>query len=220
MGLDVKDSIVGFTQPGSDLVSAFIGGQDNPTIVSASVPQGSWSFAMGKIGTEVQMVSYSRTAGVLSRFTAANAGGTPSLTFKYALTVTGVTPPNQIGAGQGGWYVVLFSSGPAAGKGAFLSAADELVVFFDVATMAETKRVTLTGTPFRIVADETHGNLIVANADPAAGLTRYDSVAPSTGTVTRLQSTSTLLSVGLAVSADGTKIYSGMRDKAEALPNQ
>lgn len=194
----------------------------NAVMTFVSTPADPFSIAMGKLGTQVVAVVYSREAGVLSAYGVTNSSGTIGINLIASLALTGITPASQLaGTGKGGWQVAIFSSGPAAGKGAFLSAADNKVIIFDVATMTQVGNpITLSGVPFRIAADETHGNLIVANADSDARLTRYDSIALATGTVTRLHSTSTLLSVGFAVSADGTKLYSASRDAAEALPNQ
>lgn len=78
----------------------------------------------------------------------------------------------------------------------------------------------LTGTPFRITADVTHGAVIVAYADLANATTTYTSVNASSGTVTPPLNTSSLLSVGLAVSSDGTNLYSAQRNQIEVKPNQ
>jgi L-alanine-DL-glutamate epimerase-like enolase superfamily enzyme len=152
----------------------------------------------------------------------ANVSGTVSVTPRGSpLVLTGFTPASQLaGTTNGGWQVAAISSGPAAGNGAVLSAYDKALSIDDLATMTELHRVSLTGIPFRIAADETHGTVIVAYADVDAGLTRYASVDVATGSVTPLTVTSTLLSVGFGVSSDGTKLYSCMRDKCEVLPNQ
>ena len=86
--------------------------------------------------------------------------------------------------------------------------------------MTVTKQVVLTDTPFRIAADVTHGAVIVAYANPANGTTTYASVDVASGTVTPLLNTSSLLSVGLAVSSDGTNLYSAQRNQIEVKPNQ
>ena len=87
-------------------------------------------------------------------------------------------------------------------------------------TLKVTQRVVLTGTPFRITADITHGAVIVAYANPANGTTTYASVDVASGTVTPLLNTSSLLSVGLAVSSHGTNLYSAQRNQIEVKPNQ
>ena len=73
--------------------------------------------------------------------------------------------------------------------------------------------------PFRIVADNANGALIVADVE--AGLTRFLRVDVATGVVTpsELQATTDLLAVGLAISADGSKIYAAMRDQFQILSN-
>ena len=71
--------------------------------------------------------------------------------------------------------------------------------------------------PFRIVADNANGALIVADVE--AGLTRFLRVDVATGVVTEPQATTDLLAVGLAISADGSKIYAAMRDQFQILSN-
>jgi hypothetical protein len=82
------------------------------------------------------------------------------------------------------------------------------------------KSVKLSGTPFRIAADTTHGAVIVAYADPESMTTTYASVDALSGTVTPLTSTSSLLSVGLVISSNGTKLYSSQRNQMDVELNQ
>jgi len=64
-----------------------------------------------------------------------------------ALTTTGVTPKSQLPVGVGVWRLVVFRSGLAARTGVFLSQVDGLLVFFDINSMSELRRVILPGAP-------------------------------------------------------------------------
>jgi hypothetical protein len=120
----------------------------------------------------------------------------------------------------GGWLIVVFDSGPASGTIAVLSTYDQLLLLLNESTWKVTDSVKLSGTPFRIVADTTNGKVIFAYANPASATTTYASVNASSGAVTPLTSTSSLLSVGFAVSADCTKIYSSQRSQMDVKSNQ
>jgi hypothetical protein len=169
---------------------------------------------------ETDAIVYARESTELRRYAVANVGGNINIALKGALTLTGITPASQVPALSGGWQLVALGSGSASGTAAFLSQFDGTLVFVDLNSMTELRRASLQGVPFRIAADETHGTIVVAFADVAAGLTRFASVDVSTATVTALTSTSNLLSVGLLVSADGTQIYAAMRGQLQPLPNQ
>lgn len=134
------------------------------------------------------------------------------------LSLTGLTPLSKCGTGEGGWQLAVFDSGPAAGIAAVLSQKDKTLIFVDLTVGQELRRVTLMGNPFRIAVDNVNGRLVVANADLNARLTRFDSIDPTTGAVSRLNSTSGYLAVGFAVSSDGTQLFVGMRDKVVMLP--
>lgn len=224
MAVAAKNGVGCTTQPSAGLLSCFDLGQASPPMISAAAGQQPWSLAMGDLGSgataETDAVVYSRADTTLWRFTITDTSGTVGVTAQNALTLTGITPASGLGVGQGGWQVVLFSSGPMAGKGAFLSDADKVLVWFDTQTMTMIGApVTLTGNPFRLAADETHGKAIVAFADPDAGLTRFAAVG-SDGSVTTLTTTTQLLAAGLQVSPDGASIYAAMRDQFAVLPNQ
>jgi hypothetical protein len=139
---------------------------------------------------------------------------------KGALTLSGITSATQLKGADGGWQLAAFDSGQASGTAALLSQADGILVFVDLNTMTELRRVTLQGIPLRIAPDAAHGAVIVAFADVNAGLTRFAKVDVATATVTTLNSASSLMAVGLAVSADGASIYAAMRDQLAVLTNQ
>jgi hypothetical protein len=143
------------------------------------------------------------------------------------LILNGLTPADTLaGTGNGGWDMVRFETGPAAGTIVLFSAYDKALIFVKASTMTETNRVILSlpsgsGTPFRIAADETNGRVIVALANVgAATSTTFLAVTP-TGAVTELTAIAQdLIAVGLGVSSDGTNIYACMRNQCQAVPNQ
>jgi hypothetical protein len=143
------------------------------------------------------------------------------------LILNGLTPADTLtGTGNGGWDMVRFETGPAAGTVVLLSAYDKALVFVNASTMTETNRVVLSlpagfGTPFRIAADETNGRVVVALANVGAAIsTTFVAVTP-TGAVTPLTAVAqNIIAVGLGVSSDGTNIYACMRNQCQAVPNQ
>jgi hypothetical protein len=134
--------------------------------------------------------------------------------------------PNQPSSSGFGPYVVLpFDSGPALGLVAVFSTQDKVLAVVNSGTMQILGTpVNLTGTPFMAAKDLTDGKVIIASTDLASGVTSYSSIDLTAGnpasSLTMLQSTDTLLSIGLGVSADGTKIYSAQRNQLHVLANQ
>jgi hypothetical protein len=176
------------------------------------------SIAMGTFGVETDafVVSVDGTPSLYKvRASDAYTGEEP------ALALPGITPmsslPNVV---TGGWQVVVFDSGSASGTAAVLSTYDHLLVLVNTSTWTVTKSVSLSGTPFRIATDVANGRIIVAYANPANATTTYDAVDALSGVVTPLSSTSSLLSVGLVVSSDGTKLYSSQRNQLEVKQAQ
>lgn len=225
VGVAADNGYGGVTQPATNSVSFYdmTGGVGTVNVVTASnlgnYPE---AIAMGTFGPETDafVVSVNDSpAPLLHKVRASDAytGEEP------AFPLPGCTPMSAVQAANpvaGGWQVVVFDSGPASGTVAVLCAYDKTLDLVNVG-MWTVKSVTLSGVPFRIAPDATHGNVIVAYVDLANARTTYDSVAALTGTVNPpLTSTSSLLSVGLAVSSDGTKIYSAQRDQLQVLSNQ
>lgn len=122
-------------------------------------------------------------------------------------------------ASGGSWQLAVFDSGTGASTAAFLSETERVLIFVDLNTGQEFRRVTLSGAPFRIAADNANGAVIVASADGVTGSTRFTRIAVTTGAITPLTSTTSLLAVGLAVSSDGTKLYCAMRDQLQIIAN-
>ena len=125
---------------------------------------------------------------------------------------------------QGGTQLAMLEQNGTTPKriAAVLSRFDKNVSFVDIHDplhLQVTRPFAVGGDPFRIAADNVHGSFIVAFVDPATGGTKFAKLDAATGAVSPLSATSSLLTVGLAVSADGTKFYVSMRDKFEIVPN-
>lgn len=223
VGVATKNGLGCATEPVQGNLSCFVVSLNlfNPPFRSVAAGNQPWSLAMVALGAETDAVVYSRESTEIRRYSVVDLNDSPLITLKGAVTLSGITAADQLQAGVGGgWQVVTFNSGAASGTAAFLSQFDKILVFIDLNTMTELTRVTLQGIPFRIAADETHARAIVAFADVTAGLTRFSSVDVVTGTVTKLTSTSALLTTGLAVSADGGSLDGAMRAQLVVLVNK
>jgi hypothetical protein len=223
VGVATKNGLGCATEPVQGNLSCFVVSLNlfNPPFRSVAAGNQPWSLAMVTLGAETDAVVYSRESTEIRRYSVVDLNDSPRITLKGAVTLSGITAADQLQAGVGGgWQVVTFNSGAASGTAAFLSQFDKILVFIDLNTMTELTRVTLQGIPFRIAADETHARAIVAFADVTAGLTRLSSVDVVTGTVTKLTSTSALLTTGLAVSADGGSLDGAMRAQLVVLVNK
>jgi hypothetical protein len=223
VGVATKNGLGCATEPVQGNLSCFVVSLNlfNPPFRSVAAGNQPWSLAMVALGAETDAVVYSRESTEIRRYSVVDLNDSPLITLKGAVTLSGITAADQLQAGVGGgWQVVTFNSGVASGTAAFLSQFDKILVFIDLNTMTELTRVTLQGIPFRIAADETHARAIVAFADVTAGLTRFSSVDVVTGTVTKLTSTSALLTTGLAVSADGGSLDGAMRAQLVVLVNK
>ena len=116
-----------------------------------------------------------------------------------------------------------FNSGAAFGRVAVLSRPDKALAIVDVPSITTVQSVTFTGDPIRVAANPALGTAVVAFADPLATggpVTRFVSVNMTTGAVTALTSTSSLLATGLGVSVDGNTIYSCSRSTCEMVTNK
>jgi len=120
---------------------------------------------------------------------------------------------------QGGWPLRIIGSGSAAGTVGVLSSYDNVLDFLTISSGnvlswagAALGSVTLTGNPYLIAPDPTHGAFIVASADTTNGVTTLQSIsAKSPYTATTITSASSLpvgfLASGILVSNDGSTIY-------------
>jgi hypothetical protein len=224
MGFTSGGGIFFESQPAMGRVASFLLSQaniGNPTFSYALAGQQPWTVAMATVGGELDGITIDRegtTDPQLLRFRISDMTEQGP-----ALTVGECTQASKLAYATGGWQLAIFSSGPAAGKGALLCQADKVLILFDLTTMTETGSVTLTGLPFRIAADVTNGNVIIANANTNAIVTTFAKVnALATGTIApvALNATTSVLSVGLAVSADGKKINACMQAQCSVFDNK
>jgi hypothetical protein len=226
MAVAAKNGSAGLVQPANNSASFYdmtAGVNSQPTVVTASnLGNHPEEIGIGVFGgeTDAFVVSLNDTPSPLLHQVRASDAYTGE---EPALALTGITPLSTVQAANavaGGWQIAVFDSGPASGTIAVLSTYDKLLLLINKSTWKITDSVKLSGTPFRIAMDVTNGKVIVAYANPASVTTTYAAVDASSGTVTPLTSTSSLLSVGLAVSADGTKIDSSQRNQMDVEPNQ
>src|SRR3989344_2154270 len=126
--------------------------------------------AMSKIGSQLVCATFSVED---LKYTVLRI---PQNTMLGQSTLNGLRKASELGPSQGGWRLKLFSSGSAAGTAALLHDEDKVVVFLNASTGAELRRVTLTGIPFRMEADEANGQVIIANWDSEALKTRFTKV--------------------------------------------
>jgi hypothetical protein len=121
---------------------------------------------------------------------------------------------------QGGWPLRIIGSG-SAGTVGLLSSYDNVLDFLTISSGNVLSwpgvgptfgSVALTGNPYLIAPDATHGAFIVASADTTNGVTTLQSIsATSPYTATTITPNPALpagfLASGILVSDDGTKIY-------------
>jgi len=161
LGIDALNKIACVSQDMDAAVTSIdLSGTTFPT---QSVP-------LGEVPWNVEMTSLASGETNCVVFDAGNLNLSvltmPSLALSESVPLSGLTPIPKSGAAPvGGWQLAVFSSGPAAGTAAVLSQADDVVVFVNLLTGHEIRRVTLSGSAIRIAADSAHGNLIVAIAD-------------------------------------------------------
>jgi hypothetical protein len=216
LGIDQLNKIACVSQDQDKQVSGI--DLSNSTLPVTSTP-------LGKVPWAVTMTSLSANETDCVVFDAGNLDLSvltmPSLVVKNSTTLSGLTPITQAGASPvGGWQLAVFNSGPAAGTAAVLSQTDDVVVFVNLSTGQEIRRVTLSGLAIRIAPDNTHGALIVAIADSDSRQTTFQTIGVSTGAVATLQATSPLLATGLGVSQDGSNLFVGMRLQYAVMPNK
>lgn len=196
----------------------------SPIAVTTQQPIGVAGFSDGDAHAMTMIVRGSKTfAAIYAREsnTITLVDGSTA-TISQILTVPGVLPVSQIpgwnGRGGGGEpQFVGFSSGPAAGTLALLTPDQVLTMIHiplnDGSSMTILSQVKLdfgeNVYPFRLAADEAHGTVGVALADPINVVSRR-ATATTTGVVTRLAGTSPLLAGGFGISPDGTQMYACM----------
>ncbi len=223
MATAAKNGFTCFTQPSNNAAYCFdlTGGQGaTPFVTASNLGNDPEPIAMGTFGTETDafVLSVNDTPSPLLHKVRASDAYTGE---EPALPLPGITPASAVQAANvtaGGWQVIVFDSGPASGTIAVLSTYDQLLVLVNESTWTVTQSVKLSGIPFRIVADDVNGRVLVAYANPVNATTAYAWVDAASGAVTPLTSTSPLLSVGLGF--DGTNIVSSQRSQIGLVPNQ
>ena len=174
-----------------------------------------WSVSMVQIGGELDCVSISQD-NRLARFSTADG------TLKGSLSLSGLTS-------GGNPRIVTFNSGSVAGTAAVLSPLDNLVVFVNLITMAEIRRVALVSTPTsraaQIAVDETAGNIIIVFGNVSGGTTfsGFAKLAVASGTPTPYSgpnSTAALLFIDVAVSPISPRIIGGSLGQNIVIPVQ
>lgn len=217
-GISQRNGTGCVAQPSEGIVTIF---PVDPTLhTSVSSPPGTagahpWSVDMAQIGTDLECVSIA-TDGTLARFSTADGS------VKGSLAITGLT--------SGGTpRVVTFNSGSATGTAAVLSPADSLIVFVNLGTMAEIRRVTAVSTATnhvaQIIADETAGDLIIifANVNGGTTMSTFAKLTIASGNpvpYTGPNSTAALLFMDVAVSPVSPTIIGGSFGQNAAIPVQ
>ena len=177
------------------ITSPLIGGQPTPG-------------AMGTLGSQLVCATF----GVEDlQYTVLRV---PQNTILGQATLQGLRKASELNPEQGGWRLKIFSSGPAGGIAALLHDEDKIVVFLNASTGSELRRVTLTGFPFRMEADEATGTVIVANWDDNERKTRFDKVNALTGQASALSGTVNFAATGMEVC--GSFVCVANRDNAFA----
>ena len=216
MAVAAKDEWGCVTQDQDDQIACFDLRQVFPPMLPlATFPDSQpWNIAMTSLGSKLVAAVFN-----IEDLQFSVVDVVPSVQPLRSLTLVGLTEASQLPSAAGGWQLAVFDSGPATGIAALLHQYDKVVVLVNLNTGQEIGRVDLSSyNPFRIVADNVNGALIVADADVEAGLTRFLKIDMA-GNVTELQATTDLLTTGFGVSADGTKLYVSMRDQFQILDN-
>lgn len=228
MDVAARDGVACFTQDFDGLLSCVDLRQPGMTPVSIAIGDTPWNVVMTNLPNDglVALVFNSGDLVLSVVKVTPVSGAPPTLQLLRFVRLAGLTSSHDVLPPKGGWQLAAFDSGPQAGKVAVLDQTGQILVWVDLTTAQEVRRVSLgmvcgpgplpcgqlAVNPFRITADNVNGNIIVALADTDAGLTRFAKVA-SDGTVTLFNATVDFLTTGLGVSADGTKLYVSNRDQ-------
>ena len=222
MAVSARDGYACVSEPAANRIIGLDLSQDTPPIVPAAVGDNPWNVVMTSFGSRLACVSYNAGDSQLS------VVKVPDMILWNSTTLTGLTPMGKLpDIALGGWQLAVIEVSPTVKIAAALSRHDKKIVFTKIEadsagnlTLTELPTVTLDGVPFRIAADNVHGTLVAAMDDNVAGITRFVKIDPATGAVTELQTTTTLFTAGLAVSADGSQIIGCEGSNCAFLPNQ
>jgi HYDIN/CFA65/VesB-like, Ig-like domain len=218
---NVLDAI-NLQQPGSAAVHVSVKGtpQDSP-----------WNFQLTKLNGNLTEVVWSSYEGVLSTVDPSSLNVINSVALPNIFTFAEMAALNNQSELLGGWQLVIFNGGPAAGTAVLLSNYDQVLVYVNLATMTEIRRVDLTqpfknANPplpllqsFRIAKGEADGSVLVAFADPQNGKTVLYTV-DANGNMAPLTATVPFLATGLQLSPDGTTVFAGNRQTEANVPKQ
>jgi len=181
---------------------------DSPFVVSDPITGKPTPVAMATLGSQLVCATFSVED---LKYTVLRI---PQNTVLGQSALNGLRKASELGPAQGGWRLKIFSSGSAAGTAALLHDEDKVVVFLNASTGAELRRVTLTGIPFRMEADEANGQVIIANWDEVERKTRFDRINVSSGQVTPVSDTVNFAATGMEIC--GSFICVANRDNAFA----
>jgi len=243
MAIAAKNGFGCVTAELANSLSCFDLSQPLPMMITISIGMTPMNVAMGTVNGQLTAAVLNIGEGTLAWVSLNTVNGQLAISTPQFVSLSGFTKIAQLYSSDtaifaDGWQLVMFDSGTAA----VLSRGNRADWFANLATSAvsgpytipadpfgevASGAQTLFNDPFRIAVDNwitaanPQGALIVALADAngLSGGTRFVKVDVATGTVTPLQSTSSLLDVGLAVTSDGTQIIGCMRDACEAKPN-
>jgi hypothetical protein len=170
---------------------------------------------MVQIGAELDCVSISQDNKV-ARFSAADGS------LKGSLALAGLT--------SGGTpRVVTFNTGGAAGMGAVLNPLDSVIVFVNLTTMTELRRVSVAPTQndraVQIIADETGSNLVIVFGNVSgnvtfSGFAKLAVVSGNPVPYSGPNSTASLLFMDVAISPISPKIIGGSLGQNAEIPIQ
>ena len=200
----------------------------------ANTPQDApWDYQLTNLGGNLVAVVWSVNTGVLSAiaipsFNVINSIALPNI---FDFTIMGSMTAQTEKKAPDGWQLLVFNSGPLQGTAVLISQYDQVLVYVNLTTMTEIRRVDLTAPfknanpplpvlqSFRIGKDEADGSVVVAFADPVNGKTALYTV-DANGNMAPLTATEPWLATGLQESADGTQIYWGNRSSFAIAPKQ
>ena len=193
-----------------------------------STPQNfPWYFQLATASGSTVGVVWSIDAGVLSTINLSDLSVIQSLAIPNIYYGTNTSRSGS----PDGWQLQVFNSGPLAGTAVLLSQVDNLLVYVNLATMTEIRRVDLTAPfkdanppqpelqSFRLGKDKVDGSVVVAFADSVNGKTVLYNVDQN-GNMSKLNATTPFLATGLQESSDGTQIYWGNRSTFTITPKQ
>jgi hypothetical protein len=217
-GIAQKDGIACVAQPTEGVVTIFPA--DLTLFTSVSSPAGTaggqpWSVDMVQIGTELDCVSISRDNKV-ARFSAADGS------LKGSLALAGLTP-------GGTPRIVTFNTGSAAGTAAILNSSDNVIVFVNLSTMTELRRVsvvpTQTSHAVQIIVDETAANVVIVFGNVSGNVTfsGFAKLAVASGNPVPYSgpnSIASLLFMDVAISPVSPKIIGGSLGQNAEIPIQ